>query len=79
MKLVIVGGTGFVATELIRQSLADAKIDSVVALARRPVEVPQNLGPGVDASKLKSVVLEDFANYSEDVKAQLEGTDACIW
>ncbi|KIW66093.1 hypothetical protein PV04_08297 [Phialophora macrospora] len=79
MKLVIAGATGFVATELIRQSLANPKIHSVVALARRPVEVPQNLGPDVDTSKLKSVVIEDFVKYSEDVQGQLEGTDACIW
>ncbi|ETI25484.1 hypothetical protein G647_02257 [Cladophialophora carrionii CBS 160.54] len=79
MKLLIVGGTGFVATELIRQSLASREITSVVALARRPVEVPQNLGVEVDTSKLKSVVIEDFTKYSEDVKAQLDGADACIW
>ncbi|OCT47174.1 hypothetical protein CLCR_02569 [Cladophialophora carrionii] len=78
MKLLIVGGTGFVATELIRQSLACREITSVVALARRPVEVPQNPGAEVDTSKLKSVVLRDFTKYSEDVKAQLDDADACI-
>ncbi|EXJ57465.1 hypothetical protein A1O7_07813 [Cladophialophora yegresii CBS 114405] len=79
MKLLIVGGTGFVATEIIRQSLASPEITSVVTLARRPVEVPQNLGGHVGPSKLKSVLLQDFTKYSEDVKAQLENVDACIW
>lgn len=79
MKLVISGATGFTAREVIRQSLSDPKITTVVALARRPVEVPQNLGAEADTSKLKSVVVQDFGAYSEDAKKQLEGADACIW
>ena len=79
MKLVISGATGFVATELIRQSLSNPKVTLVIALARRHVAAPENLGPGADTSKLKSVVLEDFGKYPEDVKRQLEGADACIW
>ncbi|KIX99664.1 uncharacterized protein Z520_04299 [Fonsecaea multimorphosa CBS 102226] len=79
MKLVISGATGFVATELIRQSLSDPTITSVVALARRPITVPDNLGPGADTSKLESVVLEDFASYPDPVKKQLGDADACIW
>lgn len=79
MKLIIAGGTGFVATELIRQSLNDPRITAVLALARRPVDVPWNLGPNADAAKLKSIVVQDFENYSDDVKKQLEGADACIW
>ncbi|KAK4944603.1 hypothetical protein LTR10_016037 [Elasticomyces elasticus] len=79
MKLIISGGTGFVATELIRQSLNNPRITSVLALARRPVDVPQNLGPKSDSGKFKSVVVHDFDHYPEDVKKQLEGADACIW
>ncbi|OAP56501.1 hypothetical protein AYL99_09680 [Fonsecaea erecta] len=79
MKLVISGATGFVATELIRQSLSSPSITSVVALARRPITVPDNLGPEADTSKLESVVLEDFAKYPDHVKKQLEDADACIW
>jgi uncharacterized protein YbjT (DUF2867 family) len=79
MKLVVSGATGFVATEVIRQSLSNPRITSVLALARRPVTVPENLPPGADTSKLKSVVVEDFGKYSDDAKKQLEGADACIW
>jgi len=79
MKLIISGATGFVATELIRQSLSNPRITTVLALARRPVAVPENLPTGADTSKLKSIVLEDFAVYSDDVKKQIEGADACIW
>jgi len=77
MKLVVAGSSGFVATEIIRQAIHNPAITSIIALARRETAVPQNAG--ADASKLKAVVCEDFTNYSEDVKKQLAGADACIW
>jgi nucleoside-diphosphate-sugar epimerase len=79
MKLVIAGATGFVATECVRQALNDPRFTSVIALARREVKAPADLGPKADASKLKSVIVQDYGSYSEDVKKQLAGTDACIW
>jgi uncharacterized protein YbjT (DUF2867 family) len=79
MKLVVSGASGFVATEVIRQSLSHPKITSVVALARRAVAVPDSLLPGADPSKLHSVVVDDFGQYSEEVKRQVAGADACIW
>lgn len=79
MKLIIAGATGKVGTEIIRQALSNKAITSVLALTRRETPVPSNLRTGSDPSKLKSVVCNDFANYSEDVKSQLAGADACIW
>ena len=79
MKLVVAGATGFVGTELIRQALSHPKITSVVALGRRATAVPGSLGLNADAGKLKSVVCEDFGSYSEDVRKELAGADACIW
>lgn len=79
MKIIVAGSTGFVATEVIRQALSNPAITSIVALGRRTVEVPQNAGPGADASKLKSIVSDNFENYSESVKKELSGADACIW
>lgn len=76
MKLIIAGSTGYVATELIKQALSNPAITSVIALARRITPVPQT---ETDTSKLKSVVCDDFMNYSEDVKRELEGAHACIW
>ncbi|KAJ7808180.1 putative nucleoside-diphosphate-sugar epimerase [Mycena olivaceomarginata] len=77
MKLIIAGATGFVAEELIRQSLRHPDIKSVVALARRPVAAPP--GAGADGSKLKSVVVKDYDDYPEEVRRELAGADACIW
>ncbi|KAF7374659.1 putative nucleoside-diphosphate-sugar epimerase [Mycena sanguinolenta] len=75
MKLVIVGATGLVAQELIRQSLPNPDITSIVAVARRPIPPPV----GANADKVKNVLVADFDNYSEEVKQEFAGADACIW
>lgn len=79
MKLVVAGASGFVAKEVIRQSLSIPKITSVVAIARRPISAPPDLGQSADASKLHSVVVDNYDTYSDDVSGQLTGADACIW
>ena len=79
MKLVVAGSTGFVATEIIRQSLSIPKITSIIALARRPVSTPSNLSPNADLSKLHSVVLDNYGSYPDEVSKQLAGANACIW
>jgi nucleoside-diphosphate-sugar epimerase len=78
MKLIIAGGSGFVATELIRQSLALPQITTVIVLARRPVSAPTDSAAG-DPSKLHSIVLQDYDEYPDEVKKQLADADACIW
>lgn len=78
MKIIVAGSTGFVGTEIIRQALSNPAITSIAALGRRGNPVPQNAGPTADATKLKSVVLDDFENYTESVKKELTGADACI-
>lgn len=75
MKLIIVGASGFVATELISQALRRPDVTSLVALSRKPVTAPD----GEHAAKLKSVVIGDYGEYPDDVKKELAGADACIW
>ncbi|KAH8602294.1 hypothetical protein B0O99DRAFT_499704 [Bisporella sp. PMI_857] len=79
MKLIVAGSTGFVATEIIRQALSLPSITSVAALGRRVAAVPQNIGPNADASKLRSVLLENFEDYPDSIKQELRNADACIW
>lgn len=79
MKLIITGATGFVGKEVIRQSLSRKEITSVIAVARKPVPVPDGLPDGADASKLHSVTISDYMEYSEEVKKEFAGADACIW
>ncbi len=79
MKLIITGATGYVGKEVVRQSLGRPEITSVVAVARKPVPVPDNLPAGADASKLRSVVVADYTEYPDDVRKEFAGADACIW
>jgi hypothetical protein len=79
MKLIVAGASGYVATEVIRRSLSLPQITSIIALARRPVSAPENLGPGADASKLHSAVIKNYDEYPDDVKKQFSDADACIW
>lgn len=77
MKLVVGGSTGFVATELIRHGLKNPNITSIVALGRSRGPTPPEAG--VEASKLKFVVSDNFENYPDSVKEELKNADACIW
>lgn len=79
MKLVIAGASGFVATEIIRQSLSIPTITSVISLSRRPISTLSNLGHGADASKLHSVLVDDYGTFTEDVRKEIASADACIW
>ncbi|SPN99734.1 uncharacterized protein DNG_02585 [Cephalotrichum gorgonifer] len=75
MKLIIGGATGFLGSEVLRQSLRNPAVTSVIALGRRPATLPD----GADAAKLKNIIVEDFRKYPEDVRKEFEGADACIW
>ncbi|KAF2679277.1 nucleoside-diphosphate-sugar epimeras-like protein [Lentithecium fluviatile CBS 122367] len=84
MKLILSGSTGLVGTEVIRQSLLNPRITSLVALTRRPIDIAAiaaEIGGDKDVSvaKVKSVMLQDFTNYPEEVKNELADADACIW
>jgi uncharacterized protein YbjT (DUF2867 family) len=74
MKLLIAGVTGLVGTEIVGENLQNDQITSVIALARRPVNMD-----GLDTTKLKTVIVDDYGAYSEQVKAEMKEVGACIW
>lgn len=68
MRLILTGATGFSGGEVLRQALADASVEAVLVLTRRPT--------GLVHAKLTEVVRDDFLDYSD---VDLRGYDACIW
>jgi uncharacterized protein YbjT (DUF2867 family) len=70
MRLIVTGATGLAGAEVVRQSLADAAIQKVTALVRRPLTLTH--------PKLATVVHQDFLNY-DAVLPQLADHDACLW
>lgn len=76
MKVVIGGSSGFVGTELVRQALANSFVTSVVGLSRRETTLPPSTA---GADKFKSIVCDNFDNYSNDILKELHDVDACIW
>ncbi len=74
MKLIVSGATGLVASEVLRQAILLPEITTIIALARKPVELT---GPGAD--KVKNVTVKNYDEYPDDVKKELAGADACIW
>lgn len=75
MKLLLTGGGGFVAKEIIRQSLLSDLVTSLVILTRSKIDFPQ----GLNVEKVKQVIIEDYERYSEEVRKEFRGLDACIW
>lgn len=79
MKVVITGASGFVATELLRQSLRHPAISSVVAISRRPVAQPTGL-PASESGKLHVVQVKDYGELDvEEVREAVAGAEGCIW
>ena len=80
MKVIITGATGLVGAECIRLALKNPHITKVVALARRPVTLPDDGLSESDKAKFKSVTLENLdRDYSKEAREQLRGADACVW
>ncbi|KAF4962497.1 hypothetical protein FSARC_9420 [Fusarium sarcochroum] len=75
MKIIIFGGNGYVATELIRQSLRSPQVDSLVVLSRSPVAIPE----GLDATKMKGIIVDDYGQYPEGVRREFVGAHAGVW
>lgn len=75
MKLIIAGATSLLGAEIVRQSLQIPEITQVVALAHETVHLDES----IDSSKVRSVVIDDYGEYSDGVKAEFAGADTCIW
>jgi uncharacterized protein YbjT (DUF2867 family) len=70
MKVVIFGATGMVGQGVLRECLADAGVESVLAVGRRPT--------GQSHPKLHEIAHENFLDFS-GVESQFAGFDACFF
>ncbi|KFY84606.1 hypothetical protein V500_09170 [Pseudogymnoascus sp. VKM F-4518 (FW-2643)] len=73
MKIILTGSTGIIGSAVLQQCLQNASITSIIVLSRRP------LFPHFSSPKLKVIILTDFLTYPDDVLAQLDNAQACIW
>lgn len=78
MKLIIVGATGFVGSEVLRQALKRSDITSIVAVTRRALPPSASENPASSA-KLIPVVVPDYDQYDQSAKDAFKGADGCIW
>ncbi|KAF2259392.1 hypothetical protein CC78DRAFT_537158 [Lojkania enalia] len=74
MKIIVTGATGFIGGEILQEAAADPNITEVFTLTRKPL--PDALA---SLSKVTGIIHKDFSNYPQNVLAQLEGAEACIW
>ena len=70
MKVILFGATGMVGQGVLRECLLDPDVESVLAIARTPIEPPHE--------KLRSLVHKDFTDYTA-IEAELWGYDACFF
>lgn len=75
MKVIVSGCTGFIGGEALRQAIRCPDITTIVVLSRRKLEDPEAL----NSSKVKTVIVNDFLNYSDDVLNEIKGAEAAIW
>jgi len=70
MKVIVVGATGMVGQAVLREALADARVERVLTLGRRAT--------GQTHPKLRELVHADLFDLSA-VESQLSGFDACLY
>jgi uncharacterized protein YbjT (DUF2867 family) len=68
VRVLVMGATGAVGAELVRQCVKDERIEHVTALSRRPLKEQH--------PKLNVLLREDFLNYS-DLAEEFSEIDVC--
>jgi uncharacterized protein YbjT (DUF2867 family) len=70
MKIIVTGATGTSGAEVIRQAILDSDIETITALARKPI--------GIQHAKVKTIIHKDFLDYN-NLEELFKDHDACIW
>lgn len=76
MKLLIVGSTGFIGTEVLTQALKNPYITHIFALTR--TELPKAI---VAHPKVTQLLHQDYDTYPAHILSELKdaGVEACVW
>jgi uncharacterized protein YbjT (DUF2867 family) len=69
MKVIVTGATGMVGKGVLLECLEDERIEEVLSISRRRVEIQH--------PKLKELLHQDFTNF-DSIREQLAGYDACF-
>ncbi|OAA40889.1 NAD(P)-binding domain protein [Beauveria brongniartii RCEF 3172] len=69
MKLIVVGATGLIGTEVIRQALLHQSVTSVVALGRRPTPPPESIPVGPELENFQLLAITPTASKTMDFEA----------
>ncbi|CAK3831012.1 Hypothetical predicted protein [Lecanosticta acicola] len=77
MKIILIGSTGFIGTEILTQAIAHNYISHIYILTRRPLTDPRFS----QTKKVTQLLHEDFEAYPASLLARLreENVEACIW
>ncbi|MGG9972595.1 NAD(P)H-binding protein [Ferruginibacter sp. SUN002] len=70
MKIILTGATGMVGSEVLRQAIADDRIDHITCIVRKPVAISH--------TKVTTIIHSDFLKY-ESLTNVFAEADACIW
>jgi uncharacterized protein YbjT (DUF2867 family) len=70
VKVILFGASGMIGQAVLRECLADDRVDSVLSVGRSPV--------GVEHAKLRELAHRDFADYGA-IEDELVGYDACFF
>jgi uncharacterized protein YbjT (DUF2867 family) len=70
MKVILFGATGMVGQGVLRESLRDPEVSSVLSVGRRET--------GARDPKLRELVVRDLSDLSP-IEAELSGLDACLF
>lgn len=69
MRVIVLGATGAAGSEIVRQCSADPRVESILAVSRRPLEQSN--------PKLRVVLHRDFGDFGP-IEGELGGIDVCF-
>ncbi|KAJ7613162.1 hypothetical protein FB45DRAFT_759267 [Roridomyces roridus] len=77
MHLILTGATGTIGAPILHHALSSPLITRLSILSRKPFALP--MADGIDTTKARIILHQDYTSYPPDLLAQLDEADACLW